>query len=170
MWALNATNTIFFHTTKLQWSKEQCTGRCIREADGCFIMISTSRRCDNMLRTLWLFKTRNTEAANVLCRFQTPGCRGLNQGIVGCMSCPIQKSWSEWQSLTLWASLCISLAICCPKEWDQSPSTRAIHSFQKEAQDWAVPNFTRIQQPEPKRLCDKSKALVEGCVCMFCYV
>lgn len=144
--------------------------RCSREADGCFIMKSTSRRCDVMLPTLWFCKRRNTGAANELCQFQTPGCRGLNQGIVGCVSRPIQKRWSEWQSLTLWASLCVSLAICCPKKWDQSPSTRAIHSSQKKHKTVQCQTFLEFNRLSQELQCDKSKALVEGCTCvLLCY-
>ncbi len=144
--------------------------RCSTEADGCFIMKSTSRRCDVMLPTLWLCKRRNTGAANGLCRLQTPGRRGLNQGIVGCVSRPIQKRWSEWQSLTLWASLCVSLAICCPKEWDQSPSTHAIHSSQKKHKTVQCQTFLEFNRLSQELRCDKPKALVEGCMCVFCYV
>ncbi len=143
--------------------------RCSRGADGCFIMKSTSRQCDVMLPTLWLCKRRNTGAANGLCRFQTPGRRRLNQGIVVCVSHPIQKRWSEWQSLTLWASLYVSLAICCPKEWDQSPSTRAIHSSQKKHKTAQCQTFLEFNRLSPELRC-AVKALVGGCMRVFCYV
>lgn len=73
------------------------TLRCSRETGGCFIMISTSRRCDVMLQKLWLCKSRNIDAADEFCPFQTQGRKGLNQSIVGCVCRPIQKRWSEWQ-------------------------------------------------------------------------